>query len=127
MPRVATDRRAATVLSRSSVMTMRRVLHALRDGWLLEARVAAAARMVVEDARRLGLDAAGLLVALKREWAALDEVQRLSAFDARTLLNRVISLSIRAYYPQKRPHERTAPPRGDLRDPAESGGARTAA
>jgi hypothetical protein len=53
MARASTERRAAdgiagadpTVLSRSTLMTLRRVLHAYREGWLLAERLAAAARM----------------------------------------------------------------------------------
>jgi hypothetical protein len=46
-------------------MTLRRVLHAYREGWLLEERLAAAARMAAADARQHGLAAARMLVAIK--------------------------------------------------------------
>jgi hypothetical protein len=84
-------------------MTMRRVLHAYREGWLLEERLSAAAWMAAEDARHRGVAAERLLVALKREWGALQEVRRMSGVDARDLLNRLVTLSIRAYYEPAQP------------------------
>lgn len=89
---------AAAVLSRSTLMTVRRVLHAYREGWLLQGRLAAAARMAAEDARRRGVSAERILVALKREWWELGEVRHMSTGDARGLLSRLVSLSISAYY-----------------------------
>src|SRR5687768_4267736 len=93
---------ADAVISRSTLMTVRRVLHAYREGWLLEARLVTAARMVADDARLRGVAAERMLVALKREWAALDDARRLPAPDARDLLNRLVTLSIRAFYPSGR-------------------------
>ncbi len=92
------DGAAGAVVSRSALMTLRRVLHAYRDGWLLEDRLAAAARMVAEDARQHGLGAAPMLVALKRAWAGLTEVRGLPARETRALRDRLVTLSIRAYY-----------------------------
>jgi hypothetical protein len=86
------------VLSRSALMLLRRVLHAYREGWLLESRVAAAARMIADDARQHGLTAERMLVALKESWGALDDVRRLAAGDARALRDRLVTLAIRAYY-----------------------------
>ncbi len=130
MPRASTDRHAGAagadghggVLSRSTLMTVRRVLHAYRDGWLLAERLAAAARMAAEDARLRGVPAECLLVALKREWGALEEVRRLSVLDARDLLARLVTLSIRAYYEPTLPRRFAAAPVASR--PA---GARTAA
>jgi hypothetical protein len=84
-------------------MTLRRVLHAHREGWLRAERLAAAARMAAEDARLHGAGAAGMLVVLKREWAALEEVRAMSPLDARDLLDRLVTLSIRAYYQPAQP------------------------
>jgi hypothetical protein len=93
-------------------MTLRRVLHAYREGWLLEERLAAVARMAAGDARRHGLAAARMLVAIKAEWAALDVVPRLALRDARALLDRLVTLSIGAYYASSG-SDRVAPgPRG---------------
>jgi len=89
---------AAGAFSRSTMMTIRRVLHAYRDGWLLEDRLATAARLVADDARLHGLTAARMLVALKREWTALDAVRRLMPLDAQALLDALVSRAIRAYY-----------------------------
>jgi hypothetical protein len=135
MPRASTERRAderrgdgggrggARVLSRSTLMTVRRVLHAYREGWLLEERLAAAARMMAEDARMHGGAAEQMLVALEREWAALDDARRLPAHDARELLSRLVTLGIRAYYARDR-----STGRGGRRTPnVGDGGARTAA
>jgi hypothetical protein len=100
MARASTDPTAAraAVFSRTTLMTLRRVLHAYREGWLLDERLAAGARMVAADARRAGLPAAQMLVALKAAWETLDEVRRLPMLDARELLDRLVSLGIRAYF-----------------------------
>jgi hypothetical protein len=111
------------VLSRSALMTVRRVLHAYREGWLLEERLAAAARMAAEDARRRGVAAEGMLVALKREWAALDDARRLAVLDAQALLSRLVTLSIRAYYGRARAGGR----RGAAADAGGGGRARSVA
>ena len=84
--------------SRTTLMTIRRVLHAYREGWLLEGRLAAAARMAAEDARQQGLAAEQMLIALKQEWNGLEEARQLPALDAGDLLSALISLTIRAYY-----------------------------
>jgi len=84
--------------SRTTLMTIRRVLHAYREGWLLEGRLAAAARMAAEDARQHGLTAERMLIALKQEWTAMEEARRLPAIDAGNLLSALISLTIKAYY-----------------------------
>ena len=84
--------------SRTTLMMIRRVLHAYREGWLLEGRLSAAARMAAEDARQQGLSAERMLVALKQEWNGLEEARRLPALDAHDLLSALISLTIRAYY-----------------------------
>ncbi len=110
------------VLSRSTVMTVRRVLHAYREGWLVEKRLAAAARMAAQDGRLRGVPAERMLVALKHEWGALDEVRRMSALDAQDLLSRLVSLSIRSYYEPTQPRRLAAAP--VVSRPA---GARTAA
>ena len=103
MPLAAAEQRddAAShdvVLSRSTLMTVRRVLHALREGWMLEERLASAARMAADDAHRSRGGAAAMLVALKHEWAALEEVRRLPSLDTRDVLARLVTLSICAYY-----------------------------
>ena len=61
----------AAVLSRTTLMTVRRVLHAYREGWLLEERLVAAARMAAEDARLRGVPAERMLVALKRDYPVI--------------------------------------------------------
>ena len=131
MSHAATDDRHAAdggagddtaVLSRSTLMTVRRVLHAHREGWLLAERLAAAARMAAEDARHRAVPAERMLVALKREWVALEEVRRMCALDARELLDRMVTLSIRAYYAPTPPGELAA-----VSDVSRPLGARTAA
>ena len=129
MSHTVPDRQAAggeagsdtAVLSRSTLMIVRRMLHTYREGWLLEERVSAAARMVAEDARHGTIPAERMLVALKREWGALDEVRRMPARDARDLLSRLVTLSIRAYYEPVQPRHLAAP------GASRRAGARTAA
>jgi hypothetical protein len=101
-PRAADD----APLSRATRMALRRLLHASRHGWLpdaplLEARLSTSARMVAADAHRQGLSAARMLVALKAEWAALDEARGFAMRDPtglRALLGGLVTCSIRAYY-----------------------------
>ena len=89
---------ATGVLSRSTLMTVRRVLHAYREGWLLEERLAAAARMAAADARQHGLAAARMPVANKAGWSTPDAVRRPALCDARALPDRLVTLGIDAYY-----------------------------
>ena len=58
--------------------------------------------MVADDARLRGVAVERMLVALNREWAALDDARRLPVLDARELLNRLVTLSIREFYPSGR-------------------------
>jgi hypothetical protein len=88
---------ADAVVSRSALMALRRVLHAYREGWLLEDRLAAVARMVAEDARQNGFGPAPMLVALERAWAGLAEVRGLPAREARALRDRLVTFGVRAY------------------------------
>ncbi|HYF24430.1 MAG TPA: hypothetical protein VD931_01685 [Baekduia sp.] len=88
---------AGETLSRSSVRALRQFLHAYREGWVLETRLAAAARMAA-DARQRGLAAERMLVAIKGAWSALEEVHRLPLLEAGELLSRLVALSIRAYF-----------------------------
>ena len=105
------DAPTGAVLSRTTRMTLRRVLHAYREGWLREERLAAAARMAAENARRHGLAAARMLVAIKAEWAALEAVRRLALRDARALLDRLVTPSIDASYASCTPYRTTPGPR----------------
>lgn len=102
--------------SRATLVSLRRVLHAHRPSTaaaqadraragrarqLPEGRLATSACLVAADARRRGLSAARMLVALKAEWHALPEVRRLAMLDAwgpAELLDRLVTLSIGAYY-----------------------------
>jgi hypothetical protein len=106
MSRTSTDRRAppgeaerdAPALSRATLLTVRRMLPAQCEGWPSPERLAAAAGMVAEDARHRGIPAERMLVALKRAWAALEEVRRMPVLDAHDLLTRLVTLCIRAFY-----------------------------
>jgi hypothetical protein len=90
-------------ISRSTAMAVRRALHALRDGWLLEGRLRAAARMVAEDARRHGLRAEQMLVALKREWGGLVRTRAADAIrEAGEFAERLITLCIHEFYAPSR-------------------------
>ena len=101
--RGATSADAAPGLSRSTARVMRQVLNAYREGWVLEDRLARAARMVAEDARLQALPPERMLVALKRAWTMLDGVYRLPVLEVRELLSRLVTLSIDAYYASRRP------------------------
>ena len=90
-------------LSDTTVATLRRLLQARREGWIPEWRCAAAAGLVADDARRRGLAAAAMLVALKGQWAALPEARALPPLEARALLDRLVTLGIRRSTPRKRP------------------------
>jgi hypothetical protein len=104
---------ADLTLSPAVRRSLRRVQHAYgapgahgeghdRDGGSLpDARLAASARLAAADARRRGLTATRMLVALKAGWWALEEVRRLAMVEARgpaELLERLVTLAIRAYY-----------------------------
>lgn len=104
--------RPVAPLSRSTLMAMRRLLHAFREGWLLEERLATVARMAVADARNAGLRAEQMLVVLKAQWAMLDEVRALPGADVRYLRDRLVSLSILAYYEGERRRGAPAAPDG---------------
>ena len=83
-------------------MTLRRVLHAFRDGWLLEERMDATARGAADDARRQALPAAALLDALDQAWDAMPEVRAFPEPVARRLRARLASACVRAYYAERR-------------------------
>jgi hypothetical protein len=110
---------AAAVPSRSAVRTMRRFLHAQRDGMVMENLLTSAAGLVSGEARRCALPAERMLVALKRVWWDLDEAHSLPRLEAQEWLNRLVTLSIRAYY---EPGRVAGPPDGAGR----GNGARTA-
>jgi len=107
----------ARFLSRSAVLTLRRALNAYANGWMLEGRFRRAAAMVGEDARRHGLLAEGMLVGLKREWAALEEVRRLRPVpDRRDLLSTLVTYCIEEFYRGDRARSaRIASPAGTSR------------
>jgi hypothetical protein len=62
---------SASILTRSANAALCRVLNALRDGWFLEKRLRAVARMIVDEAHRQRLDADQMLAALMEEWPRL--------------------------------------------------------
>ena len=116
MSRGSTERHPGAepvVLSRTTLMTVRRLVHAFREGWLPEERLAAAARMAAEDAHLHGVPAERMIVALKRAWAAIGAVHGLGVLEAQALLGRLVTLSIRAYYGRDR-----SPGRGGARTAA---------
>ena len=91
-------------MSRSTAMAVRRALHALLDGWLLEGRLRAAARMIAGDARRHGLRAEEMLVALKREWGGLVRTRAARATgDLHDFAQRLVTLCIHEFYAAARP------------------------
>jgi hypothetical protein len=77
---------------------VRSVPAAALQGCLTDEHLRATARLVAEDARGQGFAAERLLVALKSAWAGWAEVRQLVGHDAQDLLDRLVSLCIRAYY-----------------------------
>ena len=97
------------VISRSTATAVRRVLHALRDGWVLEHHVGRAARMIAADAHRHGLRAEEMLVALTRECAGLARARRApEGGDARNLAQRLVTLCIHEFYAHRATGRRCA-------------------
>jgi len=69
--RNAAPRSHDAVISRSATAALWRVLNAQREGWFLERRLRHVARMIAEESHRQGLDADGMLVAMRREWPSV--------------------------------------------------------
>jgi len=90
--------RAAPPLSRSTLALLRRVLHARREGWLLEDRLAQAAGAAVADARRQRTPAVQLAVALRRAWADVPDLSCVDPQGARDLLNHLVTACVHSYY-----------------------------
>lgn len=91
-------------LSRTTLMAMRRLAHAFREGWILDDRLPGVARLIVDDARRGGLAAEQMVVAVKHAWAGLAELHATPhVAEARVLLDRLVSRCIRDYF-ARAPH-----------------------
>lgn len=84
-------------------MRLRRLLHAHREGWMVDDLVGVAARLVVEDARQCGASIETALVALKQAWWALDETRGLALVGTQDLLARVVTSAIHGYFASARP------------------------
>ena len=98
LPRPTDDAIAPSFLTRSTQMQLRRIVHAHREGWLLEDRIARVGAMIAEDAHGDEASPTELLVTLKRAWAGIDAVHALAPHDARDLLRLVVTASIHAYF-----------------------------
>jgi hypothetical protein len=93
------------VISRSTASAARQLLHALGDGRVLDDRIRRAARMVAGDARRRGLSADQMLVALKREWPGPTGGPRIPDGDhVRDLARRLVTLCIHEFYASRAAH-----------------------
>jgi len=87
------------MFSASTLLAVRRLLQALRDGWLADSLVADVARAIAEDAHRRGVRAEQMLIALKETWAVLGEVREpAGTAERRRLLSRLVTLAIYEYY-----------------------------
>jgi hypothetical protein len=87
------------MFSPSTLLAVRRLLQALRDGWLVDSLVSGAARAVAGDAHRHGVRAEQMLIALKEAWAVLGEVREpAGTAERRRLLSRLVTLAIYEYY-----------------------------
>ena len=86
-------------LSLSTTTAMRRMLTAFREGWTIDGRVRETARLIAEDSRRGGLDAAHMIIAVRAVWMQLDELRRITPDDnSRALSGRLISCAIEEFY-----------------------------
>lgn len=92
------DAPSLALLTPAMVVRVRQVIRAFHDGRLREVTFGEAGRLAAEEGRRRGLRAEQMLVMLKRDWASLDEVRRLSSPEARDLLEAFITRCIHAYY-----------------------------
>ena len=87
------------MFSPSTLLAVRRLLQALRDGWLADSLVSGVARAISEDAHRRGVRAEQMLIALKETWAVLGEVREpAGTAERRRLLSRLVTLAIDEYY-----------------------------
>ena len=87
------------IITRSANAALCRVLNALRDGWFLEKRLRAVARMIVEEAHRQRLDADQMLLALKVEWPKLLDSWRVPGeADVEMVADRLVSLCRVEFY-----------------------------
>src|SRR5215204_5463252 len=89
----------AALVSASATVGLWRVINALRDGWFLEKRLRAVARMIAGDARSRGLRAEQMIIALKNDWPKLLERRRVPGeAELRMLAERLVSFCIHEYY-----------------------------
>ena len=101
------------LLSHSTLVAVRRLVHAYREDGAVEIRLRRAARAVAADAHRQGARAEQMLVAVKQEWAALPEVRALPPGDAvQNLSSRFITLCSREFFSSDAPPA-IAPRRAD--------------
>ena len=88
-----------TLVSPSASVALWRVLNALRDGWFLENRLWAVAKVIANDARARGLRAEQMIVAIKRDWPKLLERRRVPGeAELNMLCERLVSFCIHEYY-----------------------------
>jgi hypothetical protein len=86
-------------LSAPTTIAVRRVVEAYEAGRLVEERLAEAARLASGDAHARGLRPEQMVVAVKRALVA-PSLPRLAAERARELRERLVGLSISAYFAQ---------------------------
>jgi hypothetical protein len=92
-------RASAGIIPRSANAALCRVLNALRDGWFLEKRLRAVARMIVEEAHRQRLDLDQMLAALREEWPRLLESWRVPGeADVQMVAERLVSFCKVEFY-----------------------------
>ncbi len=86
------------LLTRSTLLSIRRAMHAARDGWPVRSLIDRAAQDAASDARRAGASAAHMVIALKQEWAAIPDAMLLEPAGERRLREDLIASSIAAYF-----------------------------
>jgi hypothetical protein len=73
-------------------------LHDQDDGEAGEVRTALAVRQLCDAARRRDLPVASVIVSIERAWLRSIEVRRLPTRDARSVLDRLVTACLSAFY-----------------------------
>ena len=110
--------RAGTVRSRSPFRLIWRVRHADREGWLLEGRLAATGRPLVEGARQAGRAAGRMRVALERASSISAHARHPDPLGAAEVVSGLVTRYIQAYAEPVQAWRRAGRPAGPTRHAA---------
>ena len=89
---------ADTPFSWQTLTLLRSIGVAVAEQWVHDGLIAAAARVIAEDAHRAALPCERALVALKRAWSGLVEVRLLPRKDGEEVLAVLVTASIKAFF-----------------------------